>query len=144
MIPRERWHWCGYGGHFIAADRCRLRMHTRVGAYRISTVGHYVVRGRIENVGAGRTFETMVFALRMDGSPEAEPMNWSEAVEMRPYNDSRAAEAGHIALCEKYAAIQEDDGEVWDAAALERYALADPSPRNHGTLWDRHEARTAE
>ena len=141
MIPRDRWVFSGYAGHFIAASKCRFRLHTRVGGYRISTVGHYVVKGRIERVGAGRTFETMVFRVRADGTPEGEFSTDRECIEMRPYNDSRAAEAGHFALCEKYAALQDDDGEVWDAAALGRIALADPCPKQPGEVWEMHEAK---
>ena len=55
----------GWAGHFICSDRCLFRRNTLLefGYMKIvvSTVGNYVYDCRLQEIGAGRCFETMVF-----------------------------------------------------------------------------------
>lgn len=106
-IPRSEWYWSGYPGHFCAASDCHFFLHTRVGDYRVSTVGdyhppHLGERSDPQLIGSGRTYETMVFRVKDNGYPEGEVVEYSE-IDSMGYNDSRKAEAGHYKFCEKYA-----------------------------------------
>lgn len=38
-MPRTRWFGCA--GHLIVAQECQFHLHTRVGDYRVSTIGQY-------------------------------------------------------------------------------------------------------
>ena len=93
--------YLGTPGHFIAAERCRFRLHTRVGNYRISTVGEYYPWGRDgekpETVGLDRLYETMVFPLGADG----EPTSW-EGIDFGGYQTAAEAQRGHEELVAKY------------------------------------------
>lgn len=101
-IPPSRWVWCGYAGHLIVAKKCRFHLSTRVGDYRISTVGDYWPDGATapEEIGVGRLYETFVF--RVSGPGEGEPDDYDE-IDSEVYNDSEDADAGHMAMCRKYA-----------------------------------------
>jgi len=59
-----------FPGHFIGADRCRWWRHTRVGSYRVSSVGEWYPMGsrEQEDIGYRRAYETMVFSLGPDGA----------------------------------------------------------------------------
>ena len=108
-IYQGEWRWFGCAGHFIAASRCRFHLHTRVGEYRISTVGEYVLwrEDDFTEVGLGRLYETMVFRVEdgdADGCPgEGHVSDWSE-VASDGYNTWQDAHRGHLAMCAKYAA----------------------------------------
>jgi hypothetical protein len=99
---RVRHH--GTAGHFVASSSCCFRLHSTVGEYRISSVGCYHPNGADpmvpHQIGSGRLYETMVFRNGDDG----EPLDWGE-IDSDAYNDEAAAEAGHAAMVEKYAAI---------------------------------------
>lgn len=112
-IPASKWVWCGYPGHFVAAASCRLHLHTRVGDYRISTVGDYrpdkvFEQGRLrdrtsgdgaEEIGANRKYETFVFRVTGHGEHgEGEVSEWSE-IWSDGYNEAVDAEQGHLAMC---------------------------------------------
>lgn len=101
-IPRDRWKWHGRPGHFIGARNCLFRLHTHVGRWCVSTVGEYMPNGTEQprTIGVDRFFETMVFRCDAKG---IEPESWEE-IDFAPYNDRDAAEAGHIAMCERWAA----------------------------------------
>lgn len=94
------WKWFGRPGHYICSARCIFHMHTHVGRYCVSTVGefheHHRDPGPVE-IGDGRLYETMVFALDANDSH-----NGSE-IDFRPYNDWEAADTGHLEMCEKWA-----------------------------------------
>lgn len=76
--------WFGWPGHFVGSVYCRFSLHTRVGPLRISTVGNMApgvnMHGDAQPIGSsvgcgdkgGRLFETMVFALEDNGTPEGE------------------------------------------------------------------------
>ena len=103
-IPMSEWRWHGTPGHLIVAQRCCFRLHTTVGRYRVSTVGCYHPPDspdEPEPLGAGSMslYETMVF--RLDASGEVD--DWG-CIDMDRYATEAAAEAGHLALCRKYAA----------------------------------------
>lgn len=40
-VPVEKWRWFGCPGHLIVGHSCRFHLHTRIGNYRVSTVGEY-------------------------------------------------------------------------------------------------------
>jgi hypothetical protein len=107
-VPPEAWVWRGCAGHFIAVSSCCFRLHTTVGDYRVSTVGCYHPAGSDPTVpheiGSGRLYETMVFRNGADG----EPLDWTE-LDSDAYNDEQAAEAGHLAMCWKWAATRRED-----------------------------------
>jgi hypothetical protein len=85
-----------------------------------------------EEIGYGRKYETMVFRA---GSPcdcgcgMPTPDDWGD-VDMDGYNDAPAATAGHMALCEKYAAIR----------AGESQSSAEPSTKRAGNVNGREDA----
>lgn len=120
-IPIQQWEWLGHPQHFIAADSCRFRLATRVGAFVVSTIGDYYLSelaakaiGRDPNepeeIGYRRKFETMVFAVadgggrKPCGCPELRDYTELETV---PYNDGAAAQRGHMDVCRQYAERQD-------------------------------------
>lgn len=103
---KEVWRWYGTAGHFIGAQSCCFHLHTRVGTYRVSTVGCYhhaddpdCQQPPVE-IGLGRLYETMVFRLAADDF-EGDPHDWIE-LDSDGYNDPDEAEAGHLRMCEKW------------------------------------------
>lgn len=134
----DEWRWYGNAGHFICSSDCRFHLTTEVGRFLVSTVGQYLpdsavreitsksrgvfLEGRgdareadymkklgFEEIGLGRTFETMVFKLgttrctRPDcdcGLPDV--ADWGGVVQ-EGYNDAGSATRGHMKLCAKYA-----------------------------------------
>ena len=111
----EGWIWCGTAGHFIGARNCHLHLNTRVGNYRISTIGMYrppYSPDQDKEVGWGRTAETFVFRVEGFGEHgEGEISDWSE-IDSEGYSDPIAAERGHMRMCLKYDRIAriETDG----------------------------------
>lgn len=137
MIPRSEWEWFGSPGHFICSHDCRFHLCTRVGSVLVSTVGQYfpdegvrdiiassrgiTLRGKgdarradylrqvgYEEIGYGRTYETMVFALSgaRCTAPACGcdlPMIIPNELEARGYNDAGAATRGHRELCAAWA-----------------------------------------
>lgn len=110
-IPESEWVWCGYAGHFIASRNCYMHLNTRVGDYRISTVGDYhPVRGgdhqeAAEEIGLRRLYETFVFRVEGHGQHgEGEVPDFCE-IDSEGYNDAEDAERGHFAMCRKYAGM---------------------------------------
>lgn len=104
-----KWVWCGYPGHFIGAADCQMHLHTRVGDFRVSTVGDYRPPGHTHGpkpIGAGEDslYETFVFEVAGFGEHgEGTPTTWGE-VEARRYATAEEAEAGHMELCRRFAA----------------------------------------
>ena len=138
--PRETWEWFGNHGHFILGRDCRFHLATLVGPWWVSTVGELLsdltsreiiassrgieLEGRgderradymrkigWEEIGAGRTYETMVFAAGEErcaaegcGCGMPIPADWSD-LDSDGYNDAGSATRGHYAMCEKWAAV---------------------------------------
>lgn len=106
-IPRNKWVWCGYAGHFVGASSCLMHLHTRVGDYRISTVGDYHPSGQPDAhpIGAGKDalYETFVFKVDGHGTHgEGDVSDWGE-IDSQRYATAEDAERGHMAFCAKYA-----------------------------------------
>jgi hypothetical protein len=101
-VPREQWYWSGYAGHFCGSAKCAFHLCTRIGDALISTVGDYRPSGEREEIGLGCTFETFVFQVRDGEGPEGDHVDYAE-LDTSAYNDSREAEAGHYAMCDKWA-----------------------------------------
>ena len=133
MSLKSEWVWMPHAGHLIVGSKCRFHLNTYVGDYLVSTVGEYVpdsatreilaqsrgvnLRGRgdereadwmrkvgFEEIGAGRTYETLVFhaTKAKDGCCPYTAASWSE-IDGRGYNDAAEAFAGHLAMCEEWA-----------------------------------------
>jgi hypothetical protein len=125
-IPKSEWKWFGNAGHYICAQWCRFHLCTQVGPYLISTVGAYVhprhgmgseqreadwVKANWpgEDIGLQRKYETMVFragALCIVegcncGIPCLDP---ATELDMDGYNQADEATAGHMKMCEIWAA----------------------------------------
>jgi hypothetical protein len=104
-IPSSKWRWDGHPGHLIVAGRCRFHLHTRIGDYRISTIGDWFPEGwegeTGKKIGVDRTHETFVFRVTGPGVGESD---WSE-IDTDVYNDCDDAAAGHMAMCRKYARL---------------------------------------
>lgn len=109
----EGWIWCGYAGHFIGASNCRMHLHTRVGDYRISTVGDYRPphhQGEEpEEIGWGRTYETFVFRVVGFGQHGEGEMADASEIDSEGYTDGLDAERGHMAMCAKYHLISMEE-----------------------------------
>lgn len=96
-----------FQGHFCLP--CAFVRHTRVGNYRISTVGEaegyrfQPIGGAGTDPRGGRIYETMVFALEDDGTPWGDVANWGE-IDGAAYWTREDAEAGHATMVRKFAA----------------------------------------
>ena len=111
--PSSEWQWCGYAGHFIAAHNCLFHLCTRVGDYRVSTVGDYRPHrdrnglGERELIGGSNKafYETYVFPLKpLGGEPCCgEVADWGE-IDGERYETDKQARAGHVSYCRKWAA----------------------------------------
>lgn len=106
-VPLSEWEWCGFAGHFIGGSSCLFHLTTRVGDVRVSTVGDFWPPGHTGDEpkpigGGGATYETFVF--RVQGPHEGDVTDWSE-IDSERYTSSEDAEAGHMALCRKWAGL---------------------------------------
>lgn len=150
-IPESEWRWFGCAGHLIVSRDCRFHLCTQIDDFLVSTVGEYwpgesvreilastrgvTLQGRgdareadymnkigFEEIGYGRTYETMVF--RTTGDVCAVPgcgcglpkVNFRE-VAADGYTTAGAATLGHMALCRQVArgefpAVEEEDNAV--------------------------------
>lgn len=145
---RSTWEWFGNHGHLIVGRDCRFHLATLVGPWWVSTVGEYLPDSRVrevlggsrglalegmgdareadwirkngwEQIGSGRTYETMVFRAGARCSAEGcscgmpLPEEWGE-LDSDSYNDAGAATRGHYAMCEKWAAITPGEEPTWE------------------------------
>lgn len=100
-------HHFHFQGHFCLP--CAFVRHTRVGNYRISTVGEaegfrfQPIGGAGTDPRGGRIYETVVFALEDDGTPWGDVANWGE-IDGAAYWTREDAEEGHAAMVRKFAA----------------------------------------
>lgn len=131
MIPKHEWQWYGMAGHFICGRWCRFHLCTKVGPWLVSTVGAYVHPRHSggseqkeaawlkenwpgEDIGLDRKFETMVFRCGEPCSAEGcgcgQPMlDGGMELDSAAYNDIKSANEGHLAMCEKWSAITQED-----------------------------------
>ena len=99
---KENWKWYGFQGH--TGLNCKYHLCTLVGKHLVSTIGlapdpdgGYLTLGTDED----SYFETFVF--RCYGEDEyGNPNNDLTEIDFARYKDSIKAEAGHLAMCEKY------------------------------------------
>jgi hypothetical protein len=139
-VARENWEWFGVASHLIVGNDCRFHLATIVGPRLVSTVGEWLPdsstwdifansRGVVlegigderrnqflrdvgfVEIGAGRTYETMVFRTsdeRCDeddchcGQPRV--AEWGE-LDSDAYNERGDAQRGHYAMCDKWAKV---------------------------------------
>jgi hypothetical protein len=93
----------GVAGHFVGADRCVLRLHWRIGNFRISTVGGWQPQRDdqpFEKLGTSHWSETFVFRVRdREGVPEGELADDNPlATKLVPGSDTREAERMHYSV----------------------------------------------
>jgi hypothetical protein len=97
-VAPTQWIWHGMAGHFCCSDKCCFRLHTVVGAYRISTVGCYHPAGdesgKPHTIGCDQLYETMVFHVEDEGP--------SNEIDSEGYNTEEDARGGHMRMCEKW------------------------------------------
>lgn len=112
MIPREVWKYRGLKGHHILRSRCRFRICTDIGQFRVSTVGAYYQFPEDEfmkMVGFNRHYETFVFRIEDDeiynGFEIDSDYVFFDKEKDDPYEKDEEAEAMHDKMCEKYAEI---------------------------------------
>ena len=136
MIQKQDWKWFGNAGHLCVGAHCRFHLCTEIGQYVVSTVGQYwpqeavreifansrgvTLEGKgdarerdymtkvgYEEIGCGRTYETMVFNVTGHcNSPECRcglPLIDGQELDCEGYNSAADATAGHMAMCEKWA-----------------------------------------
>lgn len=136
-IPETEWRWFGNAGHLIVASDCWFHLCTQIGDVLVSTIGEYFppesLRERFaesrgvalegfgdarradylrkigfEEIGYGRTYETMVFRTTGDvchaaGCVCGLPTIIPRELDMRGYQTAGAATLGHMELCRQYA-----------------------------------------
>ncbi len=110
VIPQHQWKWFGDAGHFCAASACRFHLCTKIGKYLVSTIGEYYPDGKqMHQVGLNRLYETMVFDA---GEPCAcgcgRPKHKGDCLDSANYDKPGDANAGHIAMCMKYACLNDN------------------------------------
>ena len=106
----------GCAGHLIVAMRCGWRRHTRIGGYRVSTVGDYYPseNSKRTTVGCNRFFETMVFRVEDPDEDGAEgcgcgTVHSYEEIDFEGYNTAGDARVGHEKMVAKYHRIARND-----------------------------------
>lgn len=108
----------GCRGHYCLD--CYWYRHTRVGNYRISTVGDAYVNGERHSLSGDHYFETMVFNLDPDKGDSCmndacgcgEAINYL-SIDLSVYKTAGEARVGHEKMVEKYIKVldQEQAGE---------------------------------
>jgi hypothetical protein len=89
--------WWGSQGHFCC--KCDFHLTTTIGnKFMISTVGDWVEKGKIMEIGIRRKYETMVFRLQKKphdcGCPKIDPTELDTA----GYNKCSDAIKGHMQM----------------------------------------------
>ena len=104
-IGKEDWLWMPHPGHFICAYDCRFRLNTYVNGFIVSTVGELVLNGKIEEIGSGRLYETMVFKAKKSTHiccPYEAVFSGDNEIDFDGYNTPEEAYEGHLNMCEKW------------------------------------------
>lgn len=108
-IPPQDWVWFGHAAHYCMSHACRFHLATKIGPYVVSSVGDLRTqpdecRSVPEEIGSGRTFETMVFKVTGDCACGCGlPLHNGEALWSAGYGSAMEATAGHYAACQKAA-----------------------------------------
>ena len=109
------WVWMPHAAHFCAASRCQYHLATWVGAYVVSTVGELPGEpgDPWQEIGAHRTYETMVFRARPSGlvccpAEMASP----QEVDFMGYDNADDATQGHMHMCRKWSQRKWDRDEL--------------------------------
>jgi len=112
-VPMKSWVWDGHPGQLIVSHDCEFALNTRIGGFRISTIGDWFPVGwprgagmRGKEIGFNRTHETFVF--RVSGSGPGELDSLGE-IDSLVYNDCEDARKGHLKMCRKYARIAREE-----------------------------------
>lgn len=131
-MKKENWVWMPHAAHLCVARHCRFHLATYVGKYVVSTVGEWVPDSLVQaiiyqsrkggtlprgdegenkflkdigfqEIGAGRTYETMVF-LGEKHKSDCCPWRIASGVELDTdgYSTADAAARGHMELCKKW------------------------------------------
>jgi hypothetical protein len=121
MMTEDEWVHCDQPHHFIGSRDCRWSRATRVGCWIVSSIGDYWPQhagarlpperrplGHLDDRPA--FYETMVFpADRVgDGCAVGGPLGWGNVTDEH-YATEVEAEAGHEAMCRRWAARQLSD-----------------------------------
>jgi len=96
----------GHAGHFIGANSCLFKRSTYLSnGYLISSVGDYFPphSNTIEEIGAGRLFETYVFTAKKTKSPCGcyRIKDYME-IDSLAANDARTAQKNHEKMIKKW------------------------------------------
>jgi hypothetical protein len=152
-IPESEWRWFGCAGHLIVSRDCRFHLCTQIGDFLVSTVGEYFPNESVreilartrgvtlegqgdareadymrklgyEEIGFGRTYETMVFRTTGDvcdapGCACGLPKVDYRELACDGYMTAGAATLGHMKLCQQVAcgdipAVEERDNDATD------------------------------
>lgn len=120
-IPEGEWVWCGYPGHFIASSKCRFHLHTRVGRWRISTVGDYWPyplpgqEPKQDTIGFERFYETAIVEVEGHGEHGEGVVVGDHWIYGYEGEDATVADRGHMEWCQRVAeGWTPDDGEPAD------------------------------
>jgi hypothetical protein len=97
-----KWLFFGHQGHFYG--KCNFFIHTRIGKYRISTVGdYYDSNGNREILSARKPnayYETMVFEVSGFGfHGEGEVIDWEEELYSALSDVCTKAHSTHFLVC---------------------------------------------
>lgn len=109
-IPESEWVWCAYPGHFIASANCRMHLNTRVGNWRISTLGDYwphPIGGdqlRRSEIGWQRFYETAIVEVEGDGEHGDGVVVGDHWIHGYEGENPLPAEIGHMEWCHRVAA----------------------------------------
>ncbi len=104
--PMDTWTWHGLPGHLCVSYKCVFRLHTKIGKYKISTIGgYYPEQGlkRMVEVGLGRDYETYVFIGDGLGEIDSSGISLKDDASDDPYKADELAEKMHMEFCKKYA-----------------------------------------
>lgn len=130
-MKKQNWVWMPHAGHLCVSNWCRFHLNTYVGGYIVSTVGEYVPDAPIreiynesrklgiegigdarlasfikkngfEELGFGRTYETMVFKAVKDKHACCPFSQSGSDLDMEGYKDADSAYKGHLKMCAKW------------------------------------------
>lgn len=116
-MDKSNWIWMPHAGHLCVGSKCQFKLNTYVNGYIVSSVGEWLPHdskdGKFEEIGYDRLYETMVFkAKKSDNKCCPYEQDSGSDIDFEGYKKASEATLGHIAMCEKYAAMSEGNGKV--------------------------------